>query len=214
MFRPAALFLALTAGLASTASAQFIKAPEFAFEPGLISVNTVSPPAGFPPGTGFNFRFLVRFPTSSTRRVNFLLGARFAPYGTSNGGTFDNEAAIFYGIDIPILDDAWTRGWLTANVPLFFSYQQGGGGNKNQRPFGQDIVAEAAFAVPFGQKLLRDIGPVWSRLGLYLRIDQNLTPNNYTIIGVGGEELHFRADRWSPSFQYGVVIPLRGAGGQ
>lgn len=207
----ARLVVGLVAGpiATGTARAQFLRAPEFDFEPGALTVNSISAPIGQPAGTGFNVRVLARLPTSSTRRVAFVVGVRFAPYGTSNGGALDNEPVVFYGLDIPVLDAVWTRGWVNVNLPLFLEYRSGGGTTENPRPYGHDLVAEVAVLTPLGQKLMRDMGPFWSGLGLYLRVDQNLTPNDYTVIGRSGEEIRFRADRWSPSFQYGLNVPFR-----
>jgi len=92
-----------------------------------------------------------------------------------------------------------TRNWLELTLPLLGSYRLDENGEA-ERLYVNDVVVQGVAVVPIGQRLMSDMGPFWSRLTLYGIVEQNLTPSrNFTTRKV---------DRFNPTFQYGVSIPL------
>lgn len=181
--------------------AQAVRAPTFAFEPGAITVNSVSAPLPTGSSTGLNLRFLASFAT----RIPWLtieLGTNFAPLGLSNGQRELNEPTFFYGPSVMLLPRDRTRNWLELTLPVLGSYRLDENGDA-ERLYVNDVVVQGVAVVPIGQRLMSDMGPFWSRLTLYGIVEQNLTPSrNFTTRKV---------DRFNPTFQYGVSITLHGS---
>jgi hypothetical protein len=175
-------------------------------QPGMLTADFVSARNVLGSTTGFNARFLLR-PVTGTwcRWCRLRAGVNITPYGvTGPGGREENAPSLFVGHAFALLASSRTGGWLSLDLPLQFHYGFGGGGRRNERLYGRDLFLEAAATVHVGRKLLRDLGPVWSRLTLYLLVDQNLTPNPDLLSG--------RTDRFNPIALYGVSIPLTANG--
>jgi len=178
------------------------RAMTFLLQPGMLSADFLSPPEGYESTTGFNLRFATLIPTRS-RWLTLLVGGSVTPYGTS-GISFrnNNTPTLFAGNVFPGFTADRTNGWVSLELPLLLTYAFGGGGSRNQELFGKDIVAEAAFSVHLGRKVLRELGPPLSRLQLYFLIDHLLTPNEDPVTG--------KVDRFNPVAMYGITIPIGG----
>jgi hypothetical protein len=176
-------------------------------QPGMLTADFVSARNVLGSTTGFNARFLVRPVAGSwCRWCRLRAGVNITPYGmTGPGGREENTPSLFVGHAFPVLASARTAGWLSIEFPLQFHYEFGGGGRRNERLYGRDLFLEAAATVHVGRKLLGGLGPVWSRLTLYLLVDQSLTPNPDLLTG--------RTDRFNPIALYGLSIPLTADGG-
>lgn len=181
------------------------RAPVLLLQPGMLSADFLSAPEGYPSTSGFNLRFATLVPTSS-RWWTFIAGASVTPYGTTGNSIRDtNTPMLFAGNVFPVVSAARTSGWLQLDVPLLLTYSYGGGGPRTRELYGKDIVAEAAFQFHVGRKVLRDLGPFFSGLRVYLLFDQNLTPNEDPETG--------RTDRFNPVALYGITIPVGGRRG-
>ncbi len=198
-----ALALAATLGAPGPAGAQQIGTPRFYVEPGMVTVDAVSPGHDFGPSSGFNMRFVTLVPTGWPL-VRILLGTSFAPFGLSNSGRADNDPSFFYGVSVPVVTAAATRGWLDVAVPVFGLYRLRQAGERSRRSYTNDLVVEGAVFVHLGRTLLADLGGIWPRLSVYALADQSLTPSPSLLTP--------RRDRFSPIFQYGVSIPIGPAG--
>jgi hypothetical protein len=193
---PAFLAAAVTCG------AQTTRGPEFRLEPGLLSADFISAPPLVTSTTGFNVRFETRLATSH-RWLTPVIGASIAPYGTSGSiGRNLNTPVIFFGNAFPFVRSAQTGGWATVELPLFLYYSYGGGGPHNRRIYGRDVFLQVSTHLHLGAKALHDLGPFWSRVGVYADLEQNLTPNR-----VGNRS----PDRFNPVGLVGLSIPF-GAG--
>jgi hypothetical protein len=168
-------------------------------QPGMMTGDFVSAPAGEPTTTGFNLRFAGLVPTSA-RWLTLMVGASVTPYGSSGPSRRNtNTPMLFVGNVFPVLNSTRTGGWLSIDAPLLMTYTFGGGGQHNARVYGRDIALEAAFTVHAGRQLLAGFGGPLARLRLYAVIDQNLTPNK-TFEG--------KRDRFNPIAYYGLTIPF------
>jgi hypothetical protein len=179
-------------------AAQAVRAPIFAIEPGVVTLNAVSSTLNTGASTGLNLRFVAEFPT----RIPWLtarVGTSFAPLGLSNGMREFNEPAFFYGPVIMLLPRDRTANWIELTLPLLGTYRLDESGEA-ERLYVHDVAIQGGFTIPIGDQLLRDMGGTWRRASLYGLIEQNLTPGrNFTTQ---------RVDRFSPMFYYGVSIPL------
>ena len=180
--------------------AQRSRGPTFYFEPGVITVDAVSPPVDLGSATGLNLRFITAFPTSIPW-LTLLLGTRFAPLGLSNGQDAFNEPAFFYGASVMLLPRDRTAGWVELSLPVLGMYQLDETGEED-RLYVHDLAVQASAVFPVGSTLMADLGGFWPRFTLYLLAEQNLTP--------GRDFLTQRVDRFRPLFQYGVSIPIGG----
>jgi hypothetical protein len=171
-------------------------------QPGMLSADFLSAPEGYASTTGFNLRFATTIATRS-RWLTLLVGGSVTPYGTS-GISFrnNNTPMLFVGNVFPGFSAERTNGWVSLELPLLLTYSFRGGGSRNQELFGKDIVAEAAFGVHLGRKVLRELGAPLSRLRLYFLVDHLLTPNEDPVTG--------RIDRFNPVAMYGITIPIGG----
>lgn len=171
-------------------------------QPGMLTADFLSAPDGFPATSGFNLRFATRVPTRS-KWWTLLIGASVTPYGTTGiTPRSTNTPVLFAGNVVPLLPAGRTGGWLEVELPLLFMYSYGGGGLHNRDIYGRDFVAELAVQANIGPKVLRDLGPVLSKLRVYLLFDQNLTPNKDPNTG--------NTDRFNPAALYGITIPIGG----
>lgn len=179
-----------------------VRPPELRLQPGMLSADFVSAPSGFPATSGFNLRFSTLVPTSS-RWWTLIVGASVTPYGTS-GVTprSTNTPMLFIGNVFPGVSARRMGGWLDLQFPVYLTYTYGGGGEHNSQIYGRDFVAEAALQVHVGRKVLRDLGPGFSRLRLYAMLNQVLTPNEDPSSG--------KTDRFNPMALYGLTIPIGG----
>lgn len=216
---PAVVLAAWLAGLGQAAGAQETRAPEararetgtvasgapeFLFQPGMLTADFVSAPVGLPTTSGFNLRFATLIPTSS-RWWTLIVGASVTPYGTSGITPRSNNAPLlFVGNVFPGIAARTTGGWLDLQFPIYLTYALGGGGPHNRALYGRDVVGEAALQVRVGEKVLRDLGPAFSRIRLYMMVNQLLTPNRDPVTG--------ETDRFNPVALYGVTIPIGARG--
>ena len=172
-------------------------------EPGLLTAAALSAPEGATPLTGFFVRALV-LTRSDSARWRAVLGASVTPFGFRGSGVRNQNApSVFGGIQLELLPKRLTNGWLGAYIPLLFVYSYRGGRSDNTRLYGADVGAEGTVILFLGSKLFTDLGAPWSRLGAYVTMYQNLTPNKDLTTG---ERDHFR-----PDFMYGVSSPLAGS---
>ncbi|MCC6928344.1 MAG: hypothetical protein IT359_05045 [Gemmatimonadaceae bacterium] len=179
------------------------RAPELLLQPGMMTADFVSAPAGYPATSGFNLRFATLVPSSSAWWT-LIVGASVTPYGTS-GVTprSTNTPVVFIGNVFPGVPARRTGGWFELQFPVYLTYSYGGGGARNSQIYGRDVVAEAALQVYVGRKVLRDLGPGFSRLRLYAMVNQLMTPNEDPVNG--------KTDRFNPVALYGLTIPIGGA---
>ncbi|HEX4932034.1 MAG TPA: hypothetical protein VFV33_02575 [Gemmatimonadaceae bacterium] len=182
------------------------RTPELLLQPGMLSADFVSAPDGYPATSGFNLRFATLVPTSSAWWT-LIVGASVTPYGTSGiTPRSTNTPVLFIGNVFPGIAARRTGGWLDVQFPVYLTYAYGGGGARNSQIYGRDLVAEVAVQLHVGRKVLRDLGPGFSRLRLYAMANQLLTPNEDPTSGT--------TDRFNPVALYGVTIPIGGREGR
>ncbi len=184
----------------SVGSAQSAPGPIFRIEPGLMSTDVVSVPAGVASATGFNVRFETRLPTIH-RWLTPVIGASITPYGTSGiRNRSRNAPLLFVGNVFPFVSAQKTAGWATVDVPLLLYYSYGGGGVHNDRLYGRDLFLQIAARVHVGQKMLHDLGAFWSRVDAYAFLEQTMTPNR--------DSVSRRVDRFNPVVLIGLSMPF------
>ncbi len=197
------ILMTVVVGLAPRAEAQE-SGPVLLLQPGMLSADFISAKEGFPATSGFNLRFATIVPSSS-KWWTLIVGASVTPYGTSGiTPRSTNTPLLFIGNVFPGLAARRTGGWFDLQFPVYLTYAYGGGGPHNSAIYGRDFVGEAALQWFVGQKVLRDLGPTFARLRVYLLVNQVLTPNADVISG--------RVDRFNPVALYGVTIPIGGRG--
>lgn len=178
------------------------RTPELRLQPGMLSADFLSPPEGYPATSGFNLRFSTLVPTSS-KWWTLIVGASVTPYGTSGiTPRSTNTPMLFIGNVFPGIPASKTAGWFDLQLPVYLTYTYGGGGPHNRAIYGRDFVAEASFQFHVGQKVLRELGPTFSRLRLYVLLNQIITPNEDPTSGT--------TDRFNPMALYGLTIPIGG----
>jgi hypothetical protein len=192
--------LLLSAAIASPLQGQVLRPPSFVVEPGVITINSVSAPVPTGSATGLNLRFLAMVPTA-VPWLTLQVGTSFAPFGLSNGLRAFNNPTFFYGPVVMLLPRDRTANWLELSMPIVGAYRLDETGEAD-RLYVNDLMVQGAVNVPIGPHLMNDMGPFWSRLTLYGIVEQNLTPSR----NVSTQ----RVDRFSPTFLYGVSIPIRG----
>lgn len=187
------------AGWVDSAAAQD-RSPVLLLQPGMLSADFVSAPEGYPATTGFNLRFATLVPTAS-KWWTLIVGGSVTPYGTSGITPRNtNTPVLFIGNVFPGFSASRTGGWFDLQFPLYLTYSYGGGGTRNNAIYGRDFVGEATLQWYVGQKVLRDLGPAFARLRVYVMLNQVLTPNEDVITGT--------TDRFNPVALYGVTIPI------
>ena len=118
-FAAAAVLVAGTSGtaMAQSSTMGFLHPPVLLAQPGVVTVNAISAPAGVNSSSGFNVRFTMLVPTS-TPWFNFVLGTQFQPNGLGVYFLVDQQMthlpydasgkrdyftpALLYGLTIPI----------------------------------------------------------------------------------------------------------------
>ena len=197
LVRSLGLTIACLAGYAHEAHGQLLQAPRFVFEPGVITINAVSA-ENLGSSTGLNLRFVAVVPTSIPW-LTLQVGTSFAPLGLSNGLRAFNEPTFFYGAVTMLLPRDRTSNWLELAMPILGAYRLDETGEED-RLYVTDLMIQGAAAIPVGEKLMADMGSFWSRVTLYAIVEQNLTPARNVETQ--------RVDRFNPTFQYGVSIPI------
>ena len=177
---------------------QVLRGPTFVFEPGVITVNSISAPLPTGASTGFNLRFLALFPTSIPW-LTVEVGTSFAPLGLSNGLQAFNEPSFFYGPVIMLLPRDRTANWVELTLPVLGTYRLDENGDAD-RLYVHDLLVQGGITIPVGEKFMRDMGTFWSQLTLYGIVEQNLTPAR----NPSTQEI----DRFNPTFFYGISIPV------
>jgi hypothetical protein len=190
------LFLLLRA---SALVAQTSRETTLWFEPGVMTVNSMSAPLPTGSSTGLNLRFLARIPTAIPW-LSVEVGTSFAPLGLSNGQREFNEPTFFYGPTVMLLPRDRTSNWIELSLPVLGAYRLDETGQAD-RVYVNDLVVQGTALLPIGQKLMGDMGPFWSRLTVYGILEQNLTPAR--------NEATRKVDRLNPTFLYGISIPIR-----
>jgi hypothetical protein len=166
----------------------FFKAPVFVLQPGGVTADAISAPDGVESTTSFNARFATVLPSSSP----WFAGVFGAQVQTGGHATTPN---IFYGGIIPIAPlSAATNGMLSLSVdPLGVTFF---GGNN-----GTFFVGELAFGLAVGKMMFANMGPMWSGLGAYFLIDQQIS-------GPLPRDENGDKDRFRPVLLYGLNIPV------
>ena len=176
------------AGAQSAEYSSFFKAPVFVLQPGGVTVDAISAPSGTKSFSAFNARFATVVPTASPW-FQGVFGAQVATGG--HAGTPN----IFYGGIIPIVPlSTATGGMFGMSIdPLGVT---GFGGNG-----GTFFYGELAFSLAVGKMMFGGMGPMWSGLGAYFLIDQQLS-------GPLPRDESNNKDRFRPVLLYGLNIPL------
>lgn len=173
--------------------------PAFLFQPGMQTTDFLSAPDNLGALTGFNLRFATIVPTRY-RWLTLTVGGSVTPYGSIGSFRRDENAPVLFGGNVfPVLTARHTGGWMSVDAPLMLVYSFGGGGERETRVYGRDVVAELAMTLHIGRKLLSGFGSPLSRLRVYGLVDQNLTPNR---------DIDGRRDRFNPIAQYGLTVPF------
>ena len=180
------------AGAQSMENTSFFKAPVFVLQPGGVTANAVSAPEGSESSTNFNARFATVIPTASPW-FQGVFGAQVATGG--NAGTPN----IFYGGIIPIAPlAAATGGMLSLSIDPLGVTTFGG---PTTSAGGTFFFGELAFGLAVGKMMFGGMGPMWSGLGAYFLIDQQLS-------GPLPRDENGDKDRFRPVLLYGLNIPL------
>jgi len=176
------------------------RTPVLLLQPGMLSADFVSAPPGYPATSGFNLRFATLVPSES-KWWTLIVGASVTPYGTSGITPRNtNTPVLFIGNVFPAVSAQAMHGWFDLSFPVYLTYSYGGGGQHNRKIYGKDVVAEGALQLYIGRKILKDLGPAFSRLRLYVMVNQVVTPNADPTTGV--------TDRFNPTALYGLTIPI------
>ena len=182
---------------------QIVRGPTFVFEPGVVTINSVSAPLPTGSSTGLNLRFLATFPTNIPW-LTVQVGTSFAPLGLSNGLREFNEPSFFYGPVVMLLPRDRTANWVELTLPVLGTYRLDENGEAD-RLYVHDLAVQGGMIIPIGEKMMRDMGGFWEQLTLYGIVEQNLTPaRNFSTR---------RIDRFNPMFFYGISIPIGRAAG-
>ncbi len=172
------------------------RSPVFLFMPSGLTVNAISAPDGLESATGFNMRFQTTIPTT-TPWFTPVFGVQWLPNGLD--GDDNNVPTIYYGFVVPLIQSAWTGGWLDVSIDPLGVFALGNGGRSAEQPYGHDFFLELAVSVPIGSKMMRTMGQ-FSKLSLFLLADQQIThpPRDFD-----GDRDYFR-----PVLIYGLALPL------
>ena len=153
------------------------RGPQFEIQPGIAVFDFFSVPEGTATNSAFSLRFTTRFPTG----INWLtpvVGAVFLPYGSTQNTTRNTDApTIFAGNIFPLLSRGRTSGWFSAEIPLVIAHSPGTGSSGNLSDYGKDLVVLPTVYLHLGDRALRELGNIWSKLNVFVQLEQNLTPN-------------------------------------
>jgi hypothetical protein len=176
--------------------------PVFQLQPGLQVTDFVSVPEQTETNSAFSVRFVTRFPT----RVSWLMpvvGASFLPYGTTENTIRNTDApTLFAGNVFTLVSPSRTGGWLSIELPLLITHSPGAGPTGNVRDYGRDVVMAPTIYAHVGARGLGELGAVWSRLFLYIQLEQNLTPNRDILSG--------KRDYFNPIATFGASVRIGG----
>jgi len=173
----AAFLLALSLGTLSPSQALAQRGPQFEIQPGIAVSDFFSAPEGAPTNSAFSFRFTTRFPTGISW-LTPVVGAVFLPYGSTQNNARNTDApTIFAGNIFPLVSRSRTSGWFSAEIPLVIAHSPGTGPSGNVSDYGRDLVVLPTVYLHLGDRALRELGTIWSKLNVFLQLEQNLTPN-------------------------------------
>jgi len=193
----AAVSLLATPVVASAQAAEntsFFKAPVFVLQPGGVTSGAISAPEGVESSTAFNARFATVLPTS----VSWFQGVFGAQVATGGNAGTPN---IFYGGIFPIVPiSTATGGMLGVSLDPLGVTTFGGNGSASGGRGTTFFFGELAVSLAVGKMMFSGMGPMWSGLGAYFLVDQQLSdlPRD-----ANGDR-----DRWGPVLLYGLNIPL------
>lgn len=174
--------------------------PVLLLQPGMASADFLSAPEGDPSTTGFNLRFATMVYTRSSW-ITPIVGASVTPYGSSGISRRNtNTPILFAGNVFPLLSARHTDGWVSLSIPVLLTYTFGGGGQRNPRIYGRDVVVQGSLDILAGKKIFGEFGGTLSRLRVYALIEQNLTPNRRAFDDT--------LDRFNPVAYYGITLPI------
>lgn len=180
------------AGAQEMEHTSFFKAPVFVLQPGGVTANAISAPSGLNSTTAFNARFATVIPTASPWFAG-VFGAQVATGG--HAGTPN----IFYGGIIPIVPiSTATSGMLGVSFDPLGVTTFGG---QTTRAGGTFFYGELAVSLAIGKMMFANMGPMWSGLGAYFLVDQQIS-------GPLPRDENGDKDRFRPALLYGLNIPL------
>ena len=161
--------------LPTRANAQ--RGPVFELQPGISVADFISVPEGTATNTAFSLRFATRFPTGLSW-LTPVVGAVLLPYGSTENTLRNTDAPTLFAGNIFVLMPAnRTSGWLSIEVPLLLTHSPGAGPTGALRDYGRDLVVIPTVYLHLGDRALRELGSIWSRLNTFFQLEQNLTPN-------------------------------------
>jgi hypothetical protein len=176
--------------------------PAFELQPGMTVIDFVSVAEETPSNTAFSLRFWTRFRTSLSW-LTPVAGAVFFPYGSTENGIRNTVApTIFVGNIFPLLAATRTSGWLSMELPVLITHAPGTGASGNVRDYGRDVVVLPTAYLHLGARALPDFGSVWSRLKVFVQLEQNMTPNKDDATG--------NRDFFNPSATFGMSLTIGG----
>ena len=193
----ALLSLLVTLG-APRADAQ--SGPSFEVQAGIAVTDFVSVPEQTASNSAFSLRFSTRFPTSRGW-LTPVVGAVFFPYGTTENTIKNTDApTLFVGNVFPLVSAARTSGWLSIEVPLLITHSPGAGSTGSNRDYGRDLVILPTAYLHLGDRALHEFGAVWSRLRVFVQLEQNMTPSRDAETG--------ERDFFNPGATFGVSLAI------
>lgn len=193
-FLMAAAAALMSAGVATSAQAQWLKAPVLVFQPGIVSANVISATDDADAVHGANIRFTMVVPTASPH-FNLVMGTQFFPNGL--GGSGFNAPIFYYGGIIPLAPvNTMTQGFFNASIDPLGVYAPASYGT---RPYSHEFVIELALIANVGAKMMSNMG-FFSNLGVYLLFDQGLT---HVARDSNGDK-----DYFNPVLLYGITFPI------
>jgi hypothetical protein len=176
--------------------------PAFELQPGITVIDFVSVSEGTVSNTAFSLRFSTRFSTS-LKWLTPVAGAVFFPYGTTENTIINTDApTIFVGNVFPLLSAGRTAGWLSMELPVLVAHSPGAGPTGNVRDYGRDLVILPTAYLHLGERALHEFGSVWSRLKVFVQLEQNMTPNRDVATG--------DRDFFKPSATFGMSLTIGG----
>jgi hypothetical protein len=174
--------------------------PVFELQPGLAVSDFISVPEGTLTNTAFSLRFATRFPTA-LKWLTPVVGAVLLPYGSTANTVRNTDApTLFVGNIFSVIPESRTRGWLSIEVPLLIAHSPGAGPTGNIRDYGRDLVIVPTVYLHLGARSLREFGAVWSRMNVFVQLEQNLTPNKAPDTG--------RRDFFNPVATVGLSLTI------
>jgi hypothetical protein len=173
----------------------------FDLQPGITVTDFVSVPERTPSNTAFSIRFTTRFLTS-LKWLTPVAGAVFFPYGSTTNTIRNTDApTIFIGNVFPLLS-AGSAGWISIELPLLVAHSPGTGPTGEIRDYGRDLMILPTGYLHLGQRALHEFGSVWSRLKVFVQLEQIMTPNKDAITG--------KRDYFNPSATFGMSLTIGG----